>query len=105
MPTHIRLSRVGRNKQGSFRIVVSDSSHARDGRNTEQIGHYNARPEPSEIVVDEERALHWLREGAVPTSTVLSLFKKTGLWKRWRDEKVGRAPAEAAPAEEKSSES
>lgn len=91
MATHIRLSRVGRKKQSSFRIVVADSIHARDGRLTEQIGTYNPRPDPPEIAVNEDRALHWLRAGAVPTNTVVSLFRKTGLWKRWNEEKAGRA--------------
>lgn len=99
MPTHIRLSRVGRNKQAAFRVVVSDSIHARDGRLTEQIGHYNPRREPAQIEVDSDRALYWLRAGAKPTNTVVSLFRQTGVWKRWTDEKAGRSPvAAAAPA-------
>lgn len=99
MPTHIRLSRVGRNKQGTFRIVVADSIHARDGRLTEQIGHYDPRPDPAKIEIDAERALHWLRQGAHPTSTVVSLLRKTRVWKRWTDERAGRAPAAPVAAE------
>lgn len=109
MPTHIRLSRVGRNKQAAFRIVVSDSMHARDGRLTEQIGHYNPRLEPARIELDAERALHWLRTGAKPSDTVVSLFRQTGVWKTWTDEQAGREPSEpaafAAPAEPAPAES
>lgn len=100
MPTHIRLSRVGRNKQSTFRIVVSDSIHARDGRLTEQIGHYDPLRDPAKIELDAERALHWLRVGAQPTNTVVSLFRKTGVWKRWTDERTGRPSAAPAAAGE-----
>jgi small subunit ribosomal protein S16 len=93
MATHIRLSRVGRNKQAAFRIVVSDSEHARDGRRTEEIGHYNPRREPPEIVVDEARALHWLRQGARPTETVVALLKRAGVWAKWTEERRAARPA------------
>ena len=63
MATRIRLRRVGRKKQASFRIVVAGGMHARGGRVTETIGKYNPRTEPSFIEVDEKRALHWLSKG------------------------------------------
>lgn len=86
MPTHIRLRHVGRNKQGSFRIVIAASEHAREGRITEEIGLYNPRREPPFIQVDGERALRWLRLGAIPSDTVVSLLKRAGVWQRWVQE-------------------
>ena len=62
MATRIRLSRVGRKKQASYRIVVAGSMHARSGRVTETIGRYNPRTYPAHIEVNEERALYWLRQ-------------------------------------------
>ena len=79
MATRIRLSRVGRKHQASFRIVVAGGMHARGGRVTETIGKYNPRTYPSFIEIDEKRALHWLRQGAKTSESVNSLFRKTGI--------------------------
>ncbi len=79
MATRIRLSRVGRKRQASFRIVVAGGMHARGGRVTETIGKYNPRTYPSHIEIDEKRALHWLRQGAKMSESVGSLFKKAGI--------------------------
>jgi small subunit ribosomal protein S16 len=79
MATRIRLRRVGRRKQPSYRIVVADKRAPRDGRFIESLGHYNPRTKPATVHVDAERAKHWLEHGALPSETVLSLFKKTGV--------------------------
>jgi small subunit ribosomal protein S16 len=79
MATRIRLSRVGRKRQASFRIVVAGGMHATSGRITETIGKYNPRTYPSHIEIDEKRALHWLRQGAKMSESVDSLFRKTGI--------------------------
>lgn len=83
MATKIRLSRVGRKKQGSFRIVVAGSMHARGGRVTETIGKYNPRTYPSYIEIDAGRALHWLREGAEMSESVNSLFRQAGILEKY----------------------
>ena len=75
----IRLRRMGAKKAPFYRIVVADSRSPRDGRFIEEIGTYNPLTEPSEIKVDSERALAWMKTGAQPTDTVKSLFKKTGI--------------------------
>ena len=85
MATRIRLRRVGRKKQASFRIVVAGGMHARSGRVTETIGKYNPRTSPSYIEVDEKRALYWLRQGAQASEKVQSLFRKTGILKKLAD--------------------
>ncbi len=85
MATRIRLRKVGRKKQASFRIVVAGSMHSRAGRITETIGKYNPRTEPSYIEVDEKRALYWLRQGALVSEGVEPLFRKTGILKKFAD--------------------
>jgi small subunit ribosomal protein S16 len=84
MPTRIRLQRTGRKKQASFRIVVTDKAEANSGPALETLGTYNPRTEPSLIKLNTVSALHWLHEGARPTDTVVSIFKKTGVWDKYR---------------------
>ena len=70
---------MGSNKNPIWRIVVADRRSPRDGRTIETIGSYNPRTEPSTIVVDTERAQHWLDHGALPTDTVARLLRAKGL--------------------------
>ncbi|NIR43376.1 MAG: 30S ribosomal protein S16 [Gemmatimonadetes bacterium] len=85
MATRIRLRRVGRKKQASFRIVVAGSMHARGGRVTESIGKYNPRTRPSYIEIDEQRALYWLSQGASVSESVEKLFRRGGILKKFAD--------------------
>lgn len=84
MPATIRLQRVGRKAQGSFRIVVSDQAESRDGPAIETIGTYNPRTQPSAVRLDAAAALSWLHDGAQPTNTVISIFRKTGVWQKFQ---------------------
>ena len=74
----IRLRRVGARDQASYRIVVADSRAARDGRFVEQVGHYNPRTDPPTVVVDEDKALKWLRQGAQPSDAVKRVLRGLG---------------------------
>jgi small subunit ribosomal protein S16 len=76
----IRLMRVGKKKQPSFRVVVADSRSPRDGRIIETIGNYQPREDPSVITIDNERALHWLQRGAQPSDPVRKLLRISGAW-------------------------
>ena len=78
MAVKIRLKRVGAKKAPHYRIVVADSRSPRDGKFIEEIGHYNPNTNPAEIVVDNDRAKTWMKNGAQPTETVRSLLKKSG---------------------------
>lgn len=80
----IRLQRVGRKGKPAYRVVVADSRAPRDGAFIEIIGHYNPLTEPATIVIHEEKALKWLRQGAQPTQTVASLLRRLEI-----SEKVG----------------
>jgi small subunit ribosomal protein S16 len=76
----IRLMRVGKRKQPTFRVVVADSRSPRDGRIIESIGHYHPRNEPSLVTIDNERALYWLQKGAQPSDSVRHLLRISGAW-------------------------
>jgi small subunit ribosomal protein S16 len=82
----MRLRRVGAKHQPSYRIVVADSRAARDGAFVDYIGHYNPRTDPPTIVVDEEKALKWLRVGAQPSDAVNQMLKRLGTLDRVKDE-------------------
>ena len=75
----IRLRRVGAKKKPSYRLVVADSRSPRDGAFIEIIGHFNPLTDPETLVVNEEKALHWLSQGAQPTDTVARLLTKAGI--------------------------
>ena len=80
----IRLRRVGAKKRPSYRVVVADARAPRDGAFIEVIGHYNPLTEPETVVIDEERALHWLGYGAQPTDTANRLLSKTGIIEKFK---------------------
>jgi small subunit ribosomal protein S16 len=83
----IRLLRVGKAKQPSYRVVVADSRSPRDGRIIETIGHYGPRAEPSTVDINADRALAWLRQGAQPTEQVQKLLTSMGIWSTFESEK------------------
>jgi small subunit ribosomal protein S16 len=70
----IRLSRTGSKKRPYFRLVVLDSTQARDSRYVEILGHYNPRTKPATLEVNRERVAHWLAKGARPSDTVRTLL-------------------------------
>lgn len=79
MAVKIRLRRMGAKKAPFYRLVVADSRSPRDGRFIEEIGYYNPIVNPAEIKIDSEKAKKWLADGAQPSDTVKSLFKKAGI--------------------------
>jgi small subunit ribosomal protein S16 len=89
----LRLMRVGKKKQPTYRIVAADSRSPRDGRFIEIVGTYAPRSDPSEITVKNEKAIEWLSKGAQPTETVKKLFVISGVWDEFeagRPTKVAR---------------
>jgi small subunit ribosomal protein S16 len=70
----IRLRRVGKKKQPMYRIVVADSRSPRDGAFVEALGYYHPLDNPSTIVIDADRARHWLGKGARPSDRVAKLL-------------------------------
>ena len=84
MAVKLRLMRMGKKKQPTYRVVAADSRSPRNGRFIEILGTYEPRAEPSRIVIDEQKALHWLRQGAQPTERVEKLLKTTGAWDQFK---------------------
>jgi len=80
----IRLRRVGTKNRPSYRLVVADSRAPRDGAFINIIGHYNPLTDPETVVIDEEKALYWLRQGAQPTATAARLLSKTGIIEKFK---------------------
>jgi small subunit ribosomal protein S16 len=88
----IRLMRVGKKKQPTYRVVVADGRSPRNGRFIEIIGRYAPRDEPSAVEIDADSALAWLRKGAQPTERVQKLLAAAGVWAQYEADR--RAPAE-----------
>jgi small subunit ribosomal protein S16 len=83
LSVRIRLRRMGAKKRPFYRFVVTDSRSPRDGRFSEILGYYDPIETPAKVAVEEERIYHWLKQGAVPTETVNSLFRQVGLISKW----------------------
>jgi small subunit ribosomal protein S16 len=78
----IRLKRMGAKKAPFYRFVVADARSPRDGRFVEELGYYNPTKNPAVVEINAEKAVRWLKNGAVPTETVRSLFSKAGVLKK-----------------------
>jgi len=96
----LRLKRMGKKKQPTYRIVVADSRSPRDGRFIEAIGTYAPRAEPSLIEVDNAKAVAWLVKGAKASETVRKILEISGAW----GEFTAAKPAKPAKPERKKSE-
>ncbi len=80
----IRLRRVGARKQPSYRLVAADIRSPRDGAFVDIIGHYNPLTNPETVVIKEEKALHWLEQGAQPSATAARLLTKAGIMEKFK---------------------
>ncbi len=79
MAVAIRLKRLGTKKKPHSRIIVCESSRSRDAQVIEQIGFYDPSKNPPLMKVDRAKAEKWLKQGARPSETVRSIFKKQGI--------------------------
>jgi len=98
LSVRIRLQRAGRKKRPFYRIVVADAYANRDGKYVERIGHYDPVPTKETLVINNERALYWLQQGAQPSETVKSLLQKAGVWAQFRASKQKPTPQNADDA-------
>ena len=93
----LRLMRMGKTKQPTYRVVAADSRSPRNGRFIEIIGTYQPRLDPSVIDIDTDKAVRWLKDGAQPTERVAKLLKVSGAWDVFKGlpegTSVGEAPA------------
>jgi small subunit ribosomal protein S16 len=93
----LRLVRIGKTKQPHYRLVAADSRSPRNGRFIEILGTYNPRSEPSDIAVDNDRAVDWLRKGAQPTDTARKLLTISGAWEAFTGEPTPPPPTPKPP--------
>ncbi|HWP41073.1 MAG TPA: 30S ribosomal protein S16 [Tepidisphaeraceae bacterium] len=94
MPVKLRLKRMGRSHTAFFRLNAIDSRSPRDGRVIEELGYYDPQnKDPSrQFVAKLDRCKYWLDKGAIPSETVSSLLKKSGI-----DHKQLRLPRPGKP--------
>ena len=98
MSVSIRLSRGGSKKRPYYRIVVANSTAPRDGAYLEKIGTYNpmlAKDDEKRVILDGERAKHWLSVGAQPTDRVARFLDAAGV----RERAAKSNPKKAEPGE------
>lgn len=79
MAVKIRLARRGRKKLALYDVVVADARAPRDGRFIEKLGTYNPLTTPVTVDINDERAFHWVMNGAQPTDTVKAMLSYRGL--------------------------
>lgn len=85
MAVKLRLMRMGKKKQPTYRLVAADARSPRNGRFIEIVGTYQPRREPSSIRIDNQKAVKWLRNGAQPTERAKKLLEVSGAWKHFQD--------------------
>jgi small subunit ribosomal protein S16 len=85
----IRLARHGRRKRPFYRIVVTDSRKARDGRFIEVIGTYNPLHNPAKVQVNQAKTFQWIGEGAELSGTVERIFRRSGVLERYESFRSG----------------
>ena len=93
MAVKLRLKRMGSKQRPFYRIVAADSRSPRDGRFIETVGTYEPIYKDNNIKVDEEKALKWLNNGAIPTDTVKNLLSKSGVWAKFKAPKSNKKEA------------
>ncbi|MFQ6117335.1 MAG: 30S ribosomal protein S16 [Candidatus Bipolaricaulia bacterium] len=86
MAAKIRLKRIGRRHQPSYRVVVVDEAKPRDGAVVDDLGYFN--PIQEKLEVDKARALDWLLKGAQPSDTARRLLSKLGVMEEWHKAKL-----------------
>ena len=100
MSVKLRLKRMGRSNASFFRLNAIDSRSPRDGRVIEELGYYDPRnkDQAKQFVAKLDRCRYWLDTGAVPSETVSSLLKKSGLdHKQLKLPKPGKPKAAIQP--------
>ena len=90
MAVKLRLKRMGSKKKPVYRIVAIDSHTKRDGEYIELVGTYNPLTDPKSVKINDEVALKWLNNGAIPSDTVRNLLSEAGIMKKFHESKLGK---------------
>ncbi|MBX3119168.1 MAG: 30S ribosomal protein S16 [Fimbriimonadaceae bacterium] len=78
---------MGNKGRPFYRVVVAKSTAGRNSSFIENLGTYNPILKPTHIEINEDRALHWLMQGAQPTETTAILLNKTGVLDKFFSER------------------
>jgi small subunit ribosomal protein S16 len=100
MAVRIRLRRVGRKKQPSYRIVVTESENPRGGAYMDTLGYYNPRGNPAELRIDLNKVDEWVGRGATMSETTENLVRKARRGGTDQLKVSSTTPADATPASE-----
>lgn len=76
----IRLQRHGKKRKPFYHIVVANSKSPRDGKFIEKLGTYNPILNPAKIILNVDRSILWLKNGAQPTNTARSILSHQGVF-------------------------
>ncbi len=87
MAAKIRLKKVGRKGQPSYRVVVLDGRKPRDAKVVADLGHYDPKTNPATYVIDNETALKWLLDGAKATRAARNILSRAGVMAAWNEVK------------------
>ena len=98
MAVKLRLMRMGKTKQPTYRVVAADSRSPRNGRFIEIVGTYEPRQDPTRIEIDNAKAVDWLRKGAQPTERVQRILEQSGAWAEFKGAGADVDAAAAAPS-------
>jgi len=93
MPAKIRLKKVGRKGQPSYRVVVLDGRKPRDAKVVADLGPYDPKTNPPTFEIDGEAALKWLLDGAKPTRAARNILSNAGVMAAWDAAKRGETVA------------
>ena len=85
---------MGRKKSPFYRIVAIDSSKKRSGKEIERLGWFNPVSSNHDCNIKEDLVIKWLKDGAIPSDSVHSLFKRTGLNYKWHLIAQGKSDSE-----------
>ncbi|MBS2023273.1 MAG: 30S ribosomal protein S16 [Deltaproteobacteria bacterium] len=75
MAVTLRLARRGAKKAPFYHVVATDTRNPRDGKFIEEVGTYDPNTSPAKVTFKADRIEHWLKMGALPSSTVAQLLK------------------------------
>jgi len=95
MSISIRLSKVGKRNQPSYRIVVANTKDKRNGKSLDSIGHYNPSENPVKFEYNKDKFAEWTSKGALVSETVAQLVAGTYVQKA-RDPQGKLAKAQVA---------
>ena len=85
---------MGRKKSPFYRIVAIDSSKRRSGKEIERLGWFNPVSSNHDCNIKEDLVIKWLKDVAIPSESVNSLFKRTGLGYKWHLITQGKSDSE-----------